>query len=322
MANTPFKFRYVNEIVGAFVLLAFALAAVGIFAMARSQRWLEQEFDIRVTFPPEGTLGVQRGAKVVILGAQAGRVDSMSVRDDAIQATLRIREDYIRFVHADSVAVVKKEYGVAGDAFIDITLGSGTPLSRENAEIPIVKDTELLEIVQTVVEEVQSAIVPILKEVEATLTEYRGLAADFRSPTNDLNRLLVNLNGIAEGLRQGEGSVGRLLRDPAIADEALKASQQVNELLKGLEASIEEVNAILKSVRQTTDTLPEVAETVRGELRDVPGVVLQTRATLAETEKLLAGLQRHWLLRGAMEGGDTLQLIGPGAVGGGGGTKP
>ncbi len=318
MANSPYKFRHVNEIVGTFVVLAVVLIVAGIFLMARAQRWFEPVHDLRVTFPAEGTFGVERGARIEILGAAAGRVERIRVNDDgSIEGVLRIRGEYARFLHVDSVAVVKKEYGVAGAAYIAITVGSGALLSLENARIPIRKDTELLEMVQLVVEQIQDSVLPALTEVEKTLAEYRGLAADLRSPTNSLQLLLVNLNGIAAGLRDGEGTAGKILRDPAIADESRKAIEQVNTLLGKLEKTIDEANGILRNVQKSSDALPGVVETVRGEMKDVPGVVLQARATLLETEKLLSGLQRHWLLRGAMEGGTLLDPIAPGAVGGG-----
>lgn len=319
MANAPYKFRHVNEIVGTFVVLAVALIVAGIFLMARAQRWFEPVHDLRVTFPAEGTFGVERGARIEILGAVAGRVDRIRVHDDgSIQGILRVRGEYARFLHTDSAAIVKKEYGVAGSSYIVITVGAGAPLPLEDATIPIRKDTELLEMLQMVVEQIQESVLPALTEVEKTLAEYRGLAADLRSPTNSLQQLLANMNGIAEGLRQGEGTAGKILRDPAIADESHKAVQQVNALLGKLEKTIDEANGILRNVQKSSDALPEVVEAVRGEMKDVPGVVLQARATLDETEKLLSGLQRHWLLRGAMEGGTPLDPIPPGAVGGGG----
>ncbi len=301
-AAVPFKFRYVREIVGTFVLLAVAAVVAGLILLARAQRWFEPQLELRLAFPPEGTFGVQRGTRVEILGAPAGRVESVHVRPDrTIEGRLVLRRDFAAFLRADSEAVVKKEYGVAGAAFISIALGQGPPLSAENATLPVRKDTELLEIVQIVVEQIQEAVLPVLREVEATLKEYRGLAADLRDPDHSLQQLLGQLNAIADGLRKGEGTAGRLLRDPALADEAQKAVAQLRSLIGKVEEAVTETRGILHNVRMASEGLPGAMATVQGELRDVPGLVLQTRATLQETERLLAGLQRHWLLRGAME---------------------
>ncbi|MCX7818569.1 MAG: MlaD family protein [Kiritimatiellae bacterium] len=302
MPPVPFKFRYVHEIVGVFVLVALALLLAGLVLMGRAQRWFEREVELRTVFPAEGTFGVQRGTRVEILGATAGRVEEVRVRDDAtIEGRLRLRSDFARFLRSDSQAVVKKEFGVAGAAYIVIELGAGAPLvAPDGATIPIRKDTELLEIVQLVVEQIQEAVLPVLKEVQATLAEYRGLAADLRSPEHALQKILVDLQRITDGLQAGQGTIGRLLTDPAMALEAERAMAETRALLAEVRAAVAEVQRILEHLRGASEHLPQLMGTVEGELRNVPGLVLQVRATLQETERLLAGLQRHWLLRAAM----------------------
>lgn len=301
MNTKPFQFRYVREIVGVFVLLCAAILIVSVVLVARAQRWFEKEFEVLVRFPREGTFGVQRGTRVEILGSNAGRVESVKVAPDGvIEGTLQIRSDYVRFLREDSEAVVKKEYGVAGAAYIVIQVGTGAPVSRTGFVLPIRKDTELLEMVQSVVEQIQGAVLPVLREVEQTLAEYRGLAADLRRPDHPLQQLLTNLNAIAIGLRDGEGTVGRLLKDPAIADGVASNLVQLHGVLRQVEQAMTQVQTVLKNLETASAAVPEVVETVRQEMRDVPGLVVQTRATLETTEQLLAGLRRHWLLRGAM----------------------
>ena len=43
--------------------------------------------------------------------------------------------------------------------------------------------------------------------------------------------------------------------------------------------------------------LPEITEAVAGEAKDLPGLVLQTQTSMRELERLIEGMQRHWLLR-------------------------
>ncbi len=302
MPPAPFKFRYVREIVGVFVLLALALLLGGLVLMARAQRWFEREVELRCVFPAEGTFGVQRGTRVEILGAAAGRVERVRVLDDGtIEGRLRIRSDFARFLRTDSEAVVKKEYGVAGAAFISIALGAGVPLAMpDGATIPIRKDTELLEILQIVVEQIQEAVLPVLKEVQATLAEYRGLAADLRSPEHALQKILLDVQRVTDGIQAGQGSIGRLLSDPSMAIEVEKTVAETRALVADLRTAVAEAQRVIDNIRAASEGLPRVMSTVEGELRDVPGVVLQVRATLQETERLLVGLQRHWLLRAAM----------------------
>ena len=76
--NQPFKFRNVNQIVGLFVVLALLLLVTGIVLAGKAQRWFQPSLELRVRFPAEGTLGVEKGAKIVILGA-GGAARAVSV---------------------------------------------------------------------------------------------------------------------------------------------------------------------------------------------------------------------------------------------------
>ncbi len=62
--NAPFKFRYVNEIVGTFVLIIVALLVAGILLAGHAQDWFTPIHRYHVDFPAEGSLGLQKGATV------------------------------------------------------------------------------------------------------------------------------------------------------------------------------------------------------------------------------------------------------------------
>ena len=51
-------------------------------------------------------------------------------------------------------------------------------------------------------------------------------------------------------------------------------------------------------------------------MKDMPGVVLQTRETMRETEKLITAIQKSWLVRGNVEQPAATTLIPTKEVGG------
>lgn len=316
--NKPFKFRYVNELAGGFVLAVLVLLVLGVLAAGRAQRWFEPVYELRITFPPEGTFGLQKGAQVDILGTAVGVVDRIEVlENDQLQAVFKIRGDFVRFIRADSEAVIKRKFGVAGDAFVDITVGQGAPMDMTGEPtIPCRKDTELLEIVQDVVEQVQQATLPALEELRKALEEYRLLAADMRNPEGSLQQILTqgnstvgHINALLQGLEEGQGTAGKLLKDPSIANEVEKILEKVDEAVARLNEAMAESKTILDNIKTASAVLPETADTIRGELRDVPGMVLQAQATLYESEQLVDGLQKHWLLRRYMTEDTPLEAV-------------
>ena len=284
MMNTPFKFRYVNEIVGTFVILVVALLVAGVLLAAHARDWFTPIHRYPVDFPAEGSLGIQAGATVEILGTAVGKVERIVVKDDGrMGAEIAIRGEFNRFVRSDSLALVKKRYAVAGEAFITITEGKGEPLAP-GSSLAVTKDTELTEMLEELLEQVRTTTVPAIAQIRLTAEEFGKLATDLRNPQGPLQGLLTNLQSISAGLERGEGAAGALLRDPQTADD-----------LKGI---LDKINAALDDLKRTTAQLPPMAAKIGGEVNDLPGIVLQTQETIRESEQLIEAIQRHWLIRG------------------------
>jgi phospholipid/cholesterol/gamma-HCH transport system substrate-binding protein len=287
----PFKFRYVNEITGTFVLLVVLALIAGIIMAAHAQRWFEPVYRVELKFPPEGSLGLQKGSEVQILGATVGVVDEISVEDDgSMTGIITIRGNFYRFVREDSQAIAKKKFGIAGDAYVDITKGTNAPLPKSDAVMTIIKDTELMETVQEIVDQVRESVVPMLEKAQKAVEEYTKVAESLHDPKGNLQQLLANINELTEGLKKGEGTVGQILRDPEMA-------KQISEMTQKLNQALDDVKKILADVQQTTQQLPAMAETVGGEVKDLPGIVLQTQETMRETTRLIDAIQKHWLIR-------------------------
>ena len=293
--SKPFKFRYVNEITGAFVLLVVALLLAGVIVAGHAQGWFAQQVHITLLFPPDGSLGVQEGTRIVILDTTVGTVEKMIVPEDgAMQARAKIKGEFFRFIRSDSKAIVKKAFGIAGETFVQITKGTEAPLNKANAELTCINDTEMLK-------QIQSS----LDKIQATIEEYKDLAADLRSTNGPLMKFIGHLNQIAAGLENGEGSAGKLLRDPELA-------VKINVVLA-------QVQKILADVKQSTGQLPGMAKTIGNEVQDASGLVLQTQSAIREAEKLIEGIQRHWLLRKYVDQVTPPERIPPQAVSGGAG---
>jgi phospholipid/cholesterol/gamma-HCH transport system substrate-binding protein len=280
----PFKFRYVNEIVGGFVLFVVTLLVTGVILAGLAQSWFAPKFKLRVSFPPEGSAGVQIGAEVVILGTTVGKVERIEVNDDgSMVGTLVIRGEFTRFIRQDTQALLKKKFGVAGDAFVELTKGNGPVIEDGVLPSAAKKDTEILEMAQELVERVREALVPLLEQIRKAAEEYTGLAADMRKPDGHLQQILAHVEALAADLQKGEGTAGRLLKDPSTVENVNKTIESVNLTVLSVNERLRQLEAILTDIKKTTGALPEA--------------LTQTQDTLRETETLVEGIQKHWLLR-------------------------
>ncbi len=303
-----FKFRYVNELTGVMVLIAVAVVIAAVFFTGRAQRWFSPRFTLQVLLPEDGSFGLSPGSEVFILGISAGSVDDIRV-DEAgrLRARIQIRADFQRFVRTDSIGSIKKVFGVAGDAYLEITRGKGDPLPKKDAFITATAAEELPGVMENMLDEVRQEVLPVLRTARLALEEWKKLGAGLQTTQSDLEKLVSRMDRVAAGLERGQGTVGKLLTESTVADAAETLLTQANR-------SLEDLRTVLRSLQQGTERLPEITDTVATEAKDLPGLVLQAQQTLGELEKLLAGLQRHWLFRGYMDLADPSPRIPPGQV--------
>jgi len=310
-------FRYTNEAVGSMVLMAVLLFIVAVFQTGRLRNWFEPGMKLKVVLPREGLYGLSGGADVEILGTKAGSVEQVVVLPgQQIHAVVDIKKQMTGFVRRDSQAIIRKEFGVAGASFLEITRGTGTPLDWEYAVINAVAERAPTESMGELLAEVRTKVMPMLDNAQ---------------------RLLVNLNTITDKITSGEGTIGRLLVEDRMALEVETLLVQVNTnigklgpMLESLQIAISNISTLsaqlvsqdggipqltkntgkviisLQSVMQdlsrTTPQLPKLIESVNAAAGDVPVLLVQTQQVLGELEQLLRQLRSHWLLGGSDTG--------------------
>jgi phospholipid/cholesterol/gamma-HCH transport system substrate-binding protein len=326
-----FKFRYVNEFIGTLLIVVVILAVISVFLVARSQKWFEQNYDLKVLLPVSGSHGLREGAEVQLLGTVAGEVKSIRInKDDRMEAHLNIRADFFRFVRDDSVAVIRKKFGlVAQDVYLDISRGSGGSVPQKGALIPCSVEKDIITTVEETLARLEGATL-------STIQEYRKLAADFGNPDSPLQLLLERMSRISESLEAGEGIAAKLLTDKSFTAELEKTLTSVNSVLSGLmvvlkdaqntsnkiahltdnvseqlaamprisaltEKVLQETQVVLQDIHKTVSSFPNVVGRLDEEMQSLPGLIMQTEETLRQIEKLVLGMQKHWLLREYVE---------------------
>jgi phospholipid/cholesterol/gamma-HCH transport system substrate-binding protein len=291
-----FKFRRVNEITGTFVLVVVAALIAVVVWTGRSQRWFKGSVTLRIILPEAGAAGIRQGSEVYFLGTLVGSVSDVIVETTGrMEAQATIRRDFFLFVRADSSAVVKKRFGVAGDSFFEITRGEGAPLLEKNASI--VCNEQLQSPLETAVQEVRQEVMVVLKKVNGGLDTWTQLGADLGETRRHLDRLALHLEKMAADVEAGKGTVGKLITDNALTDETQSLLVRANEAMGEWQAVATNLNIAVKSVRDGAARLPEITDAVANETKDLPGLVQQTQTSMREIERLVEAMQHHWLLR-------------------------
>ncbi len=316
--NDRKPFRYTHEAVGALVLLALLIFIAAVLQTGRLRNWFEPAATLKVILPAEGLFGLSRGAKVEILGTQAGTVSEIVVQSgQEIHAVVDLKQKMKEFVRRDSGAIIRKEFGVAGAAFLEISRGTGEPLDWDYAVINAVAERAPTESMGELLSEVRTKVIPIIDEAQ---------------------RLLVSLNTITGKIAGGEGAIGRLLVEDRLAIEVEDLLSQVNTnigklspMLESLQTTVRNLavlsteiakqsgeipqvtrdaakvlaslQLIMQDLSRTTPQLPKMIENVSAAATDVPALLGQTQQVLYELEGLLRQLRSHWLLGGGGNSG-------------------
>lgn len=294
--ESRFKFRRVNEITGTFVLVVFVLLIAVVVWTGRSQRWFKSRVPLQIILPADGAAGIRQGSEVYFLGTLVGSVSDVIVDERGrMEADARIRRDFFRFVRADSSAVVKKKFGVAGDSYFEITRGVGQPLPEKNASI--VCNEQFQSALEAAVEEIRAEAMLVLKKVNVALGTWTALGTNLITTRERLDQLAIRLEKMAADVEAGKGTIGRLITDTTLADDAQNLLAQANEAMSELRGVVTNLNVAVMNVQDGTARLPEITAAVADEARDLPGLVQQTQTSMRELERLIEAMQRHWLLR-------------------------
>jgi phospholipid/cholesterol/gamma-HCH transport system substrate-binding protein len=326
------RFRYANQAVGVFVILAVVFFTVAFLFSGQVREWFNPGERIKVILPSDGLFGLSEGAEVEILGTKAGKVLRIVINpDQQMHADVQIQSDMKAFVRHDSSAVIRKRFGVAGDSFLDIARGVGAPLDWEFAVIEATADRAPTESIGEILDELRTRVFPVIDDTQQAIRLFLAVVQDLQDPKGDMHQLLSNLNAVSGKISRGEGFVGRLLTeekmmddfvaivdrlnqnmarfDPLLADlgttigNVAKISAKINEQSRALPEITLRLNQLLTSVQavmedlsRTTPQLPRIAENMSDATGNVPVLMLQTQQVMAELEQLIRQLQSHWLL--------------------------
>jgi len=329
--------RHSSRLVGGFLIIAFALLVFGLSQSGVVDRWLNPMQKIRVLLPQEGLFGLSAGSNVEILGTKGGYVESIVIEPDKqIYAEVLIRRDALPFIRTDSNVVIRKQFGVAGDSYLDISRGFGQELDWEFAVLQAKADRAPTDLLQATIEEIREQVVPTMKEARRAVTAFADIAEQLNDPQGDLAKTLAATERISTSISNSEGLVGRLISDPEFADrfeqmiarldkdlarieplmnslnktadnvESITGalddqSDTLPQITERLNASLASLNEVLADVKRASPRLPEATDNLADASTSLPSLVVQTRTTLSELEALTKQIRSSWLLGGGKE---------------------
>ena len=298
--------RNTDEWIGLLVLLSIGLFFAAVLHAGLLSDWFRPTDILRVMLPESGSQGLSSGADVQVLGTRVGTVRRVVVDpSQRMYAEAELDQQATAFIRRDSHAVVKKQFGVAGAAFLDISRGTGPPLDWKFAVIDAVTERDPTENIGAMIDQVKQKVFPILDDAARTM---RALA------------------DTAQGISEGHGDIGRLLKDEDLAKQLTQmlgnlktATEQLNGtladvksvtatasgpdgvplLLRRADASLASVQKATHDLASATPKLPAITRDAATSTANLPALLTQSQQSMAELEKTLDQLRHTWPLSGS-----------------------
>ena len=330
--------RHATERVGALVILTLVVVGVLTFGSLRARGMFEPVVRFEVLLPETGSEGLGRGAHVWVAGTDVGTVEAVDVLGERMTARVRIPKVFEAFVRTDSPAVIRRAWGVAGDAYLEIMRGKGPVLDPDAEGQPLRAESDrgAGDLIREVVDQLRNEALPMLSEARAALVEFKALAVELRDPDGRFQRLLARAESVSESVEQGDGLLGRIIHDKGLADdvtemaksaiitedEARKAivdaralitsihdvaedfraeSDRMPSILSNLDTSLSRINTILANIEEASAEAPGASKVIAQEIKQIPGLVTQAWQSLREIERVARAAQKHWFLRQYVE---------------------
>lgn len=247
--------------VGFVVFLATMLAISGLLFVETGWRILSQKAEYRVRLPSAS--GLRTGTKVYLSGIEVGSVKEIYLPDDLgiaeVEVRLGIQGRYRDRIREGSYAWLQTE-GLLGDAAIHVRPGAAGSEPLEPGEIIPYKARPLVD--ELVGEQISSG-------------------------TADLLRQTVDL---MQKLNSGEGTIGRLVKDPALYENLTELAKSMDAATRELVRVADEFDGVLREVRDQRGLLgklllsEEYARTFTESLSDA-------RDVLGNLREITSGLQ-------------------------------
>lgn len=224
---------------GLFIIGGLALFVLAIFIIGKQQNLFNPVFKLTTTF--KNVSGLQVGNNVRFSGINVGTVDNIKIiNDSTVWVDMLVRKNVQPFIKSDCRVSIGSE-GIIGNRLISIS--SGSP------DASIAKDGEQLASKEPV-------------ETDAIIASLYTSSANVEDITQELAEIMTNINS-------GEGALGRLIQDPAIAENISQTIENFKKSSEGLDETIEltkdNVFAFMESLRKTA-AKTEVASNQLGEI--------------------------------------------------------
>jgi phospholipid/cholesterol/gamma-HCH transport system substrate-binding protein len=239
--------------VGLTVLFASVTLAFLIFLMSGTGGWFTRKITLRSYF--DNASGLRVGAPVRLAGVDIGNVTAVRIVRDKpmtpVEVTMKVNTKFSFDLRKDSVTVMSTA-GILGETYVDVesSLAKG-PEAVDGDTLQARDQPDIQDVVRASQGTLQN-IDTLLKRVDrivAFIESGQGsIGKVIYDPAlyNQLNATVVEFKGLVDEIQSGKGSIGPLLTSDEAYKKAIGAIDKVNLMLDELQQGKGSAGKLLK----------------------------------------------------------------------------
>jgi phospholipid/cholesterol/gamma-HCH transport system substrate-binding protein len=234
-----------EAMVGILVLVGIILLLFMSFRVSRLERLKGEIYT--ALFPSVSGLVID--ANVEVAGVPVGRVEKIGLEKGMAKVWMKIGQAEL---HSDAQAAIKT-HGLLGDKYIQINPGSPDyPVLPPGAEITNVRKVPDVDELLISLDSAARGMADLgktlheavggeegknkIKEIVVDLQEASaGLKEMVQNNKGKVNEIVANMDDITTKVNKGEGSLGKLVNDEKLYDEAEKTLRKMQKAAEGIQ---------------------------------------------------------------------------------------
>jgi phospholipid/cholesterol/gamma-HCH transport system substrate-binding protein len=197
-----------NLRVGIFIVITLAILATGVFLIGSREAMFRSSYKVRADF--DNVAGLNEGADVRVGGIRKGSVKRIQLPKEPngkVVVLMDLEKETQSIVKLDSVAEIKSE-GMLGDKYIEISFGSMEAAKLHGGE--------------TSESHPPLDISDLFAKTNTILDTAQGSLENIKSATSNINDISLKIN-------HGQGTVGALINDKTIYNQAAATVTSMHE---------------------------------------------------------------------------------------------
>jgi phospholipid/cholesterol/gamma-HCH transport system substrate-binding protein len=246
--------------VGIFISLGLVILLVAVFTIGNQHKTFTRSIHLHIVF--DNVQGLQPGNNVWLSGMKVGTVKAVDFYGNSqVVVTLDVDRKAQPHIRKNSRARISTD-GLVGNKIVVIDAGSDA--------VPVISNNDSL----------QSEKIAGMQEMLTTL----------QASNSNLLEITGNLKTISARLTEGQGTLGRLINDPDIADHLRSSIDRLRSAAAGSEKMISNLEAFSDRLRQP-DGLASRLATDTTVFNQIKGAVARLNQAAAQVDEFSHSLR-------------------------------